>query len=192
MSIVALAILAGITANPVPSPANTGIIAIDPGTVIRFETGMLGVFSVTGAFDKVSGTIDLKGPKDGDETIDVTIQTDSVRTDDGDWRDTICESDFFDCTGHPEMRFQSTSIELRGKDTALVHGTLTVRGISKPFTLDTTFETITDQGGVTIAYKNFRGKGHLQRSDFGMTSLYPIIGDEVTIEIESGATVAPR
>jgi polyisoprenoid-binding protein YceI len=190
MSIVAFIILAGVTSNP-PAPVTSGKIAIDPSTVIRFETGMLGFFSITGAFDEVAGTIDLMGPEDGDETIDVVIRTNSVRTD-GDWRETICESDFFDCTGHPEMRFQSTSIERKGKDKALVHGTLTMRGVSKPFTLDASFETITDASGVTIAYKNFRGSGHLQRSDFGMTSLYPVVGDEVKIEIESGATVSPQ
>jgi polyisoprenoid-binding protein YceI len=195
MSIIALAFLTSVAINAVPAaqaPANAGKIAIEPGTVIRFETGMLGFFSVTGAFDHVSGTIDLQGPQDGDETIEVTIKTDSVRTDDADWRETICETDFFDCTGHPEMYFQSTSIELKGEDKALVHGTLTVRGVSKPFTLDASFETVTDANGVTVAYKNFRGEGQLHRSDFGMTSLYPIIGDEVTIEIESGATVAPQ
>jgi polyisoprenoid-binding protein YceI len=192
MSIVARAILICITANNALPDGHTGKIAIDPGTVIRFETGMLGFFSVTGAFDKVSGTIDLNGPENGDESIEVTIKTDSVRTDDADWRETICDSDFFDCTGHPEMTFQSTSIELKGRDKALVHGNLTVRGVSKPFTLDASFEPISDTNGLTIAYKNFRGRGHLQRSDFGMTSLYPIIGDEVTIEIESGATVTAK
>lgn len=190
MSKASLTMTAAMLASVYASGARAEPVPVAPGTVVHFETTYFGFFSKTGFFSDVTGTIDFKDPKIGDEEIDVTIRTASLKTDDEDWQTKLCEPDFFDCASYPQMTFRSTSVEELKSGHIKINGTLTMKGISKPFSLKASFEQVRDSTGSTIAYRNFRGAGTLDRSEFGMTAMYPIVSDEVEIEIISAAQVA--
>lgn len=182
MTAAVLAILNG--------PAQAQPVQVAPGTVVYFESTYFGFFSKTGQFNGVSGTIDFKEPKIGDEQIDVTIDTASLQTDDEEWQIKLCEPDFFDCAKYPQMHFRSTSVEELKSGGIRINGILTAKGFSNPFSLEARFDQMRDAHGRTVAYRNFRGTGTLDRSDYGMTAMYPIISDEVEIEIVSATPIA--
>jgi polyisoprenoid-binding protein YceI len=85
----------------------------------------------------------------------------------------VLDSDRF-----PEIRFQSTSIELKGADHWLVQGNLNLHGQEHPVTLDVTLS-----GGV------YRGTATLKQTSFGIKPVTVAGGtvkvkDEVKIEFE--------
>lgn len=94
---------------------------------------------------------------------------------------------FFNVEQFPTATFVSDKVEMQNQQIAKVHGQLTLRGITKPVTLDVKVNQlgknpITDKESI-----GFSANTKLKRSDFGMTTMLPGISDEVllTIEIEA-------
>jgi len=84
-------------------------------------------------------------------------------------RDThLRSSDFFEVDSYPELKFQSTRIEKVDSETFTLFGELTLKGITKPITLNVEYsEVITDLRGGERA--GFTVIGHIKRSDWGIT-----------------------
>lgn len=96
---------------------------------------------------------------------------------------------FFDVKKYPDATFVSNKVDVTGKSTAKVRGILTLRGISKPVTLNV---KLNNSGASPITNKQtvgFTANTQIKRSDFGMTTLLPGLGDEVKIDIEAEASV---
>ncbi|MCE7882965.1 MAG: polyisoprenoid-binding protein [Actinobacteria bacterium ATB1] len=101
--------------------------------------------------------------------------------------------DFFDVDSHPDMTFHSTSVTRLSDDRYRVDGDLTIRGVTKQVSLDTSFE-----GGLLDPYGNqrigFSATGEINREDFGLTWNQAletggvVVGKKVQIEIEAEAT----
>ncbi|WP_320205180.1 YceI family protein [Legionella jordanis] len=94
---------------------------------------------------------------------------------------------FFDVKNYPTATFVSNKIEVLSKNSAKVEGVLKLRGISKPVTLNVTFNKagknpINDR--ITVG---FSATAKIKRSDFGMRAFLPNLGDEVDIDIQAEA-----
>jgi len=97
------------------------------------------------------------------------------------------DASFLDVAKYPESTFVSDKVEVLSNITAKVQGQLTLHGVTKPITLMVTFNKegkspITDN--VTVG---FNATTKLKRSDFGIMTLLPSLGDEVDIEISAEA-----
>ncbi len=103
------------------------------------------------------------------------------------WEDDLANStNFLDAGQHPTITFVSTSVEPSGERSAKVTGDLTLKGVTKPVTLDVIFagESASHPFGKVPAI-GFSATGTFKRSDFGLDYLLPsIVGDEVHVEIE--------
>lgn len=99
------------------------------------------------------------------------------------WPETLSKDPrFLDAEDYPEIKFVSTSIEKTGDDTGTVTGDLTFLGVTKPVTLDVTYNGVANApwyGERDLI--GFNANGSLSRSEFGQTSLEGIISDEVEI-----------
>jgi polyisoprenoid-binding protein YceI len=82
------------------------------------------------------------------------------------------------------MSFASTQVEKLDAHTARVTGTLTMLGVSKPFTLTVNVETDPSAKGRAVA---FVAKGTIVRSDFGMKFGIPLIDDALEITVKTRA-----
>jgi polyisoprenoid-binding protein YceI len=133
-----------IVADPQATLIPAGTWTIDPPhTTIEFHVTYAGVVTVKGRAPFVSGTI-----RGGDEpAIEGTVSVADLTTFD-ETRDTHLRSpDFFDVERYPELRFVSTSVESRDGE-VVVHGDLTIRGMTKPVELRGTFTgPVTDPWG---------------------------------------------
>lgn len=99
---------------------------------------------------------------------------------------------------YPSITFRSTKVEVTGPDTGKVTGDLTLHGVTKPVTLDVTYN-----GGYAghpmdpHARVGFSAKGVFKRSDFGIAYGVPAPGttmgvsDEVEVQIEAEFTGPP-
>ena len=141
----------------------TGTWTIDPThTEVGFVARHLMVSKVRGSFADVSGTVEV-AEQLGDSTASVSIRTASVSTGTADRDAHLRGEDFFDSEAFPEMTFVSTSF-----DGATLTGDLTIKGVTKPVSLDVEFTGVaTDPWGNEKAA--FEAEGELNRTDWGLT-----------------------
>ena len=87
-----------------------------------------------------------------------------------------------DADRFPTMTFQSTSVRAKG-DGAVVEGTLTIRGIAKPVTMQA--EIYRQKGYLDgdLSHLTIRMRGAVMRSDFGATGWSDMVGDQVRLDI---------
>lgn len=141
---------------------------IDPAhSEIQFKVRHLMITTVTGYFKTFDATVvtetdDFATAK----TIEFTADIDSIDTNNAQ-RDTHLKSeDFFHQQEHPELTFKGTDYKADGNN-AKLHGELTIRGTTKPITLDVEFAgTAVDPYGQTKA--GFTIVGKISRKEFGL------------------------
>ena len=109
----------------------TGTWEIDPvWSALEFEVKKLGLVAIKGRGLGFSGTIVGGEASAVTGTVDATTLT----TFDEERDAHLGAPDFFDTQRHPELRFVSTSVERDG-DGVVVHGDLTLKGITRPVQL---------------------------------------------------------
>jgi polyisoprenoid-binding protein YceI len=165
----------------------TGTWVIDPvHSTIGFSVRHLMVSKVRGTFDDFNGTITVG--EDGTASVTAEINVASINTR-NEQRDThLRAADFFDVENHPVATFTSTGVRTEGDSYAL-DGEFTLKGISKPITLDLEFNGVSPgMGHGEVA--GFEASVVLNRKDFGIDFDAPletggaVVGDKITITLE--------
>ncbi len=178
-------------ATTAPSTTTGSTWQIDPShTRAEFAVKHLMISTVKGSFPGVSGTVTLTNDDDPTTAkVDVTIDVASIDTREAQRDAHLRSADFFDAEHFPTMTFRSTRIT-RGGDGYKAHGDLTIRGITRPVTLDATIgPRITDPWGNHRTAVEATGK--IKRTDWGLNYNKALetggvlVGDEVKISIES-------
>ncbi|MCI0567143.1 MAG: YceI family protein [Acidobacteria bacterium] len=152
---------------------------------------------VPGKFKTYEGTITLD-PKDLSKTlVEVTIDTASIDTGNGDRDSHLQSPDFFDAAKFPKITFKSTGVTPQGTTRATLKGELTMHGVTKPVTLEGEVLGFSpDPWGNYRA--GFEAKTKLNRQDYGVSWNKVVEGGgsvlsdevEITINIE-GVRAAP-
>ena len=157
---------------------------LDPShTFPRFEINHFGFSTHRGQFNSTAGKMVLdRAAKTG--SIDIVVQTSSIGTGDPKLEVELRSAKFFNVEKFPTMTFRSKAVNFNGDAPASAEGELTLLGVTRPLTL-----TITNVkcGIHPYTKKEDCGAevtGTLKRSDFGMKSYLPIVGDEVTLRIQ--------
>ncbi len=92
---------------------------------------------------------------------------------------------FFDTAKYPEITFVSTKLTKTSENTGVMTGDLTIKGITKPVDLDVILNR-TALDDFVQAYKvGFTATGTVNRTDFGVDTYVPAVGDEVAITIQA-------
>ena len=84
----------------------------------------------------------------------------------------------------------STNVEKTGANTGKINGDLTIKGITKPVTLDVTFRKGAYEERGNVYKLGFSGKTEINRSEWGLGAYVPVVSDEVDIVIETEWTMA--
>jgi len=141
----------------------------------------------SGKWMVAEGTLNLDKDKPQNSKVNVLIHVNDMITGIPELDKHLKGPLFFDTKKYPQATFVSDKVTLTGKNSAKVHGILTVHGVSKPITLNVKLNKI---GISPITHKETVGLTaitNLKRSDFGMSTLLPGLGDEVQINIEAEA-----
>lgn len=121
----------------------------------------------------------------------VVVDIDLASADLGDkgWNAAVMGRNFLDVAKIPLAHFESTRVVQAGKDTGVLEGTLTLRGIALPVSIDFTVNRVgmTLFGFETIA--GFSGHTTLDRLKFGMTAFPKAVGTEVALRLEIEAVL---
>jgi polyisoprenoid-binding protein YceI len=162
-----------------------GIYVVDTKHVsVHWKISHLGLSNYTARFDKIDGELNFDPKDPSKSTVRITIDPKSVNTGLPDFDKKLAGEGYFDSAKNPSITFTSTSIEKTSDTTGKITGDLSLNGVTKPVTLDTVFN-----GGAFNQYAGghalgFSAKTKIKRSDFGMTTLLPAVGDDVEILIE--------
>lgn len=150
-----------------------------------FRVSHFGYSTTLGQFRDISGTLEFDQTNPATGSVEVTIQTASVDTANDARDEHLRKADFFNVEEFPTMTFKSTNIELTGEKTAKITGDLTLLGVTKPVTLDATFNQAAPHPMDNTRYvAGFSATGSLKRTDFGMAYAAPAISDDIALIIE--------
>jgi polyisoprenoid-binding protein YceI len=171
---------------------------LDPyHTQVEFSAKHLGMMTVRGQFDEVSTTADIDPEHPENASVEATISTASIRTNNGTRDNDIRSSNFLEVDKYPTMTFKSTSIEPAGPDHYTLTGDLTIKGTTHPVTLDVTrYGEFNDEGmmGHRIAYG---ATTKINRKDFGLSFSMMldgrfVVSEEIQISIEGELVEQPE
>jgi len=167
----------------------TSLWQFDPyHTQVEFSARHLGMMTVRGHFPDVTATgfIDPNHPEAS--SVDITIQTASIRTHNPQRDNDLRSSNFLEIDKYPTMTFKSTKIEAAGQDRYSLTGDLTIKGNTRPVTLNVVRlgEFNDPMMGHRIGYN---AEGRINRKDFGLTFNMMldgrlIVSEEIQILIE--------
>lgn len=134
----------------------------------EFKVKHLMIATVKGALPVTSGTIvqDLDDPTR--TTIEAVLDATGIDTRTADRDAHLRSADFLDVENHPTIKFVSTAVEQVDGETFRVTGDLTIRGVTKPVTLDVEFEgRAVDPWGNTRAVAS--ATTTIDRREWGLT-----------------------
>ena len=134
-----------------------------------------------------NGTLIADEAKPQDSKVNITIDVAAIDTGITKLDEHLKSSQFFDVEKFPTATFVSDKVTLTGKNTAKVHGMLTVHGVSKPVILDVTLNKLGVSPITNKKTAGFTAITNIKRSDFGMTTYLPGLGDDVKIDIQAEA-----
>ena len=152
---------------------------VDPvHSSLVFKIKHLDTAYLWGRFNNLEGTVVADG--DVPKSVEFSVNTESVDTGNAKRDAHLKSPDFFSAKEFPKITFKSNSVKPAGDNKFEVTGDLTLHGQTRPLTavVERT-GTSTQQGQKVGYYTSFTVK----RSDFGMSGMIPMVGDEVELHL---------
>jgi polyisoprenoid-binding protein YceI len=155
---------------------------------VSAKVTVMAISSMSARFPGLSGSADLSPDNLDAFGIDVVLDARLLIASDDSVRDQLKGPDFFDVEHFPVVRFTGGRLVMTGERTAQLFGALTVRGVTRPVTLDVSFSgSPTQTIGTEPMAINASTK--IDRDDFGMIAMHGLVSRTVTILIK--ATMMP-
>lgn len=154
-------------------------------TEVRFCWNHFGVSHQCAHFTNFDGELVYDDANPENSKLNVTFKTDSIETLVPVFNEHMKGEKLFDTQKFPEATFKSTKFEKTGDKTGKVTGDLTIKGVTKPVTLEV---KLNFAGPHPLSKKPTLGIGavtSVKRTEFGVSQAAPFVSDEITIEIQS-------
>lgn len=190
----AAVLLGAILASPAlaaskdPSQAPAGAYRLEAShSQLLFAIGHLELTSYHGRFDKLSGTLNFDPNQPEKSAVSITMDMTSLDTPSGELNNELKGTAVFDAAAFPTASFKSTAVTRTGPDSGKITGDLTIKGVTRPVTLDVVFGG-GEPNPLGDSYAlGFRGTATIKRSDFGLTGMIweSMVGDEVELTVEA-------
>jgi len=174
----------------------TGDYTIDPAhSKIGFAVRHAMVTNVRGEFGEYEGKLRLDGGNPAASTAELVIKVASIDTNQSQRDEHLRTGDFFEADTYPEITFKSTSAERIDGHAYRMHGDLTIKGTTRPVTLDLEFTgSATDVYGANRV--GFEGGTTVDRTSWGLTYNAALetggvlIGEKVKLTLDISAVKA--
>jgi polyisoprenoid-binding protein YceI len=151
---------------------------------ISYGITHMGISESEGSFKTFDAKLTSSKDDFSDAKLDVTIDANSLNTD-NEMRDKHVKSaDFFDTEKFPTITFKSTSFKKTSGKNYKVTGDFTFHGVTKSITLDAVLVGTTTNPMSKKPAAGFKFSGVIKRSDYGIAKETPtaMLGDEVTFK----------
>jgi polyisoprenoid-binding protein YceI len=203
-SLAALAVVGTTLAAPVALRTATPLAAAAPvamttftidaaHTMVQFKVRHLGLSTVTGRFATFSGSFQLDPATGQAGSATLSIDVASINTDNDRRNAHLKSPDFFAADSFPKITFVSTSIQKLSGNKYKVNGNLTMRGVTKPVTLDGELAGTRNTPQGWLAALSLTGT--VKRKDYGLmwdrvTEGVAIVADDITLQVDVEAKSA--
>ena len=165
---------------------------VSPGTYVpddthaylSFSYSHLGLSNPQLFFKDFDATLELDGANVSNSVVTITIDAASIDSSVPELDEDLRSPDFFDVVNYPKITFQSTAYEQSAVDKGQLTGDLSIRGISKPLTLDVQFNAAEMNRMSRKEMIGVSATGTINRSDYGMDAYLPMVGDELSLDIQ--------
>jgi len=191
---IALTVLAvpGFTQFPKEAPGKldakrvtAGTYSVDtPHTLVSWAVDHMGFNDYFGLFGGATGSMTLDPAHPNATKLSIEVPISGLTTTNPKLNTHLSSPDFFDVGKFATAKFVSTMVMVKGTS-AMIHGDLTLHGVTKPITLNAKFTgagTSLPMAG-SKATVGFRANGTIKRSDFGMGAFVPLVSDAVELKI---------
>ncbi len=196
-SLFGLALSLGLSACAT-APAKQSFAAVEAGDYsldkshasLIFQVKHMGLSWYTMRFDDFDASLNFDKENPENSTVSAVINPRSINANHptkDDWDEELAMDERFLLAGQfPDIVFKSTTIERTGEFTGIMTGDLTLLGVTKPVSMDVTFNGAnTPPWAPGKTYVGFSAEGNFDRTDFGMTSMAPNpVSAEVRFQIE--------
>ena len=163
---------------------------IDPThTATVFTWDHFGFSTPSGNFSDIQGKIVVDTEKPANSSVNVTIPLSSLNTNVGALDEHLKGADFFDAAKYPNITFKSTKVQALGGNKYKITGNLTVKNITKPVVLDAVLNKQGEHPMAKIPAIGFNATTSFDRSAFGVGAYVPNVGDKITVNITTEATI---
>lgn len=174
--------------SPTPAVAKAERFELDPvHTRVAFQVSHAGFSNPVGTFSGTTGTLSFDADDWSTAQLTVRVPITTLELGDANWQKKILDPTFFNSARFPEASFVSTAVEKTGENTAHVTGELTMRGATRPVTLEVTLNALKRHPLTFKRTAGFSATATLSRKDFGMDAWSSLVGDEVRLIIEAEA-----
>ena len=184
-TVIAALATTALLATPLAQAADT--YSFDKShTDILVSWSHFGFSTTTLEFLEYEGTVTLDEDDPANSHIEVTFDLAGLDTDWQQRDEHFRSADFFDVGKHPMATFVSTAVEVTGEKSAEVMGDLTIKGITRPVTMDVRLNAAGPSPiveGLHVA--GFDATTTFKRSDFDLGMFAPHVSDEVTVSIST-------
>jgi polyisoprenoid-binding protein YceI len=170
----------------------TGTWSVDRAhSKVGFAVKHMGIATVRGEFTDFEGTLEVGEDLSTGKAFG-TVRVESVNTNEPQRDEHLRSADFFDAAQHPELRFESTSIEALDEDEFRITGQLTIHGVTNEIVLHAEAQgtDIDPWGNERVGLEV---TGQLSRGDYGMQfnqmlgSGNMLVADKVKIALDISA-----
>jgi polyisoprenoid-binding protein YceI len=152
---------------------------IDPvHSRVGFAVRHMAVSTVHGRFTDFNGTIAYDDKDPSKSSVNVTIKTATINTDNSGRDKDLQSANFLDVEKFPEITFKSKSVEKKG-DGFVAHGTLTIHGVAKDVDLPFTLSGPVDGGRGKIL--GAEAALTINRQDYGVAWTRSMAGGEMVV-----------
>lgn len=171
---------------PDPARVVAGTYNVDPDhTQVLFTVSHLGFSTYTGMFIAPTGTLAIDPKNPAAAKVDITFPIARVVTTAAGLDEHLQKPEFFDAAKFPTGHFVSTKVTI-ANETAQIDGNLTLRGVTRPVTLDAQFVGAGKSPmGPPKVNVGFAATTTIKRSDFGISYGIPLVSDEVLLTINA-------
>lgn len=175
------------------APVRADIWTIDKSaSEVRFSYGHFGLSRQGGRFRDISGRLDFTPTDPESGRVEVALKAAAVSTGVPELDRLLRSPDFFDAARYPVITFTGSEVRRTGEKTGQVAGNLTMLGVTRPVTLDVTWNFTGEYplSSINPIYQGkwvsgFSAKTTIERSAWGMKRGIPLLSDEVELTIEA-------
>jgi polyisoprenoid-binding protein YceI len=170
-----------------PAAVHGGAFRVEPAhTQIVFSVKHLGFTYFSGMFSGAAGELRLDPANPGGSMIDVTVPVASIVTTVPKLDAELKGPQWFDAARFPTATFKSTKVTSTGEGAATIEGELTLHGVTRAVSLTARFVGAGINGVNPLSRHytvGFEATGTIRRSEFGVSTAIPFVGDEVRLSI---------
>ena len=164
---------------------------IDPThTATVFNWNHFGFSTPSANFTDIQGVIKVDNAKPANSSVEVTIPLSSINSSVAALDKEFQQEAWFNAAKYPNISFKSTKVETKDKKHFKITGDLTVKGVTKPVVLDAVLNKQGEHPMLKVPAIGFNATTSFNRSDFGIGSYVPMVGDKITVNITTEAAAA--